>query len=130
MFLFPDLFYNNFLLCSILCLAGESRMSDNTNNNAEEGAAAVDAAESHETAGSNRPACASCKHQRKKCIEGECVMWRHFPATKMDEFLGVHKVFGISNVTKKIKSLDDVAQQDEVIKSFFWEARLWQVETE
>ncbi|OIT03784.1 lob domain-containing protein 2 [Nicotiana attenuata] len=101
-------------------------MPDNKNNNAEAGAAAVDAVESHEAVGSNRLACASCKHQRKKCIEGECVMWRHFPATKMDEFLGVHKVFGISNVTKKIKSLDDVAEQDEAIKSFFWEARLWQ----
>ncbi|KAJ8549510.1 hypothetical protein K7X08_033217 [Anisodus acutangulus] len=93
-------------------------MSNNNNNNNAE-------AESHEV-GSNRPACASCKHQRKKCVEGDCVMWRHFPANKMDEFLGVHKVFGISNVTKRIKSLDDVAQQDEAIKSFLWEARLWQ----
>ncbi|PHT55870.1 hypothetical protein CQW23_04356 [Capsicum baccatum] len=94
---------------------------DNNNNNYLHNAED----ELHE-AGSNRPACASCKHQRKKCIEGDCAMWRHFPATKMDEFLAVHKVFGIANVTKKIKSLDNVAQQDETIKSFLWEARLWQ----
>ncbi|KAK4347203.1 hypothetical protein RND71_033542 [Anisodus tanguticus] len=117
MFLLPELFYNNIVL--LCCLVGGSSIMSNNNNNAEA------ETESHEV-GSNRPACASCKHQRKKCVEGDCVMWRHFPANKMDEFLGVHKVFGISNVTKKIKSLDDVAQQDEAIKSFLWEARLWQ----
>ncbi|CAN4078851.1 unnamed protein product [Withania somnifera] len=101
-------------------------MSNNNNNNNNNKNNSNNAENELHEVGSNHPACASCKHQRKKCIEGDCVMWRHFPASKMDEFLGVHKVFGISNVTKKIKSLDDVAQQDEAIKSFLWEARLWQ----
>ncbi|KAK6797438.1 hypothetical protein RDI58_005140 [Solanum bulbocastanum] len=100
--------------------------SDDDNNNNNNSTSNSGEEELHEV-GSNRPACASCKHQRKKCIVGDCVMWRHFPASKMDEFLGVHKVFGISNVTKKIKSFDDVAQQHESIKSFLWEAMLWQV---
>ncbi|KAM3362215.1 hypothetical protein P3S68_017069 [Capsicum galapagoense] len=121
MFFVPELLYNNILL--LYCLAGGSPSMSNNNNNNNYLHNAED--ELHE-AGSNRPACASCKHQRKKCIEGDCAMWRHFPATKMDEFLAVHKVFGIANVTKKIKSLDNVAQQDETIKSFLWEARLWQ----
>ncbi|MCD7471761.1 hypothetical protein HAX54_012426 [Datura stramonium] len=43
----------------------------------------------------------------------------------LDEFFGFTR-FLVSTVTKKIKSVDDVAQQDEAIKSFLWEARLWQ----
>ncbi|KAL6991137.1 hypothetical protein U1Q18_009256 [Sarracenia purpurea var. burkii] len=73
--------------------------------------------------GNHRPACASCKHQRKKCPEG-CVMAPHFPAQRMEDFAAVHRVFGIANVTKMIKDLS-FAQQEEAIKSFKWEASLW-----
>ncbi|KAH7839076.1 hypothetical protein Vadar_034585 [Vaccinium darrowii] len=71
----------------------------------------------------NRSACASCRHQRKKCPES-CVMAPHFPAFRADDFLAVHKMFGIANVTKTIRSLD-FAQQQDAIKSFVWEANAW-----
>ncbi|CAL5345086.1 unnamed protein product [Camellia sinensis] len=71
----------------------------------------------------NRPACASCKHQRKRCHEG-CLMAPHFPSSKTEEFEAVHAVFGVSNVTKIIKTLD-FARQKQAVKSFIWEALWW-----
>ncbi|XP_019168899.1 PREDICTED: LOB domain-containing protein 30-like [Ipomoea nil] len=72
----------------------------------------------------NRPACAACKHQRKKCRGEACVLWRHFPASMMKEFQAVHGVFGIANISKIIKGLDPV-QQDIAVKSLLWEAKVW-----
>nr|GMD03039.1 LOB domain-containing protein 6-like [Ipomoea batatas] len=72
----------------------------------------------------NRPACASCKHQRKKCRGDTCVLWRHFPATMKEDFQAVNRVFGIANISKIIKSLDPV-QQDIAVKSLLWEAKSW-----
>lgn len=71
----------------------------------------------------NRVACASCKHQRKRCQES-CVMAPHFPQRLTVEFQAVHKIFGIANVTRMIKALD-IAGQREAIKSFIWEAMAW-----
>ncbi|XP_058198542.1 LOB domain-containing protein 4-like [Rhododendron vialii] len=71
----------------------------------------------------NRVACASCKHQRKRCQES-CVMAPHFPQRLTDEFQAVHKIFGIANVTRTIKALDFGGQR-EAIKSFIWEAMAW-----
>ncbi|THG08018.1 hypothetical protein TEA_011852 [Camellia sinensis var. sinensis] len=71
----------------------------------------------------NRPACASCKHQRKRCHQG-CLMAPHFPSSKTEEFEAVHAVFGVSNVTKIIKTLD-FARQKQAVKSFIWEALWW-----
>nr|GMD35572.1 LOB domain-containing protein 6-like [Ipomoea batatas] len=72
----------------------------------------------------NRPACAACKHQRKKCRGDTCVLRRHFPATMKEDFQAVNRVFGIANISKIIKSLDPV-QQDIAVKSLLWEAKLW-----
>ncbi|KAI8525584.1 hypothetical protein RHMOL_Rhmol13G0241900 [Rhododendron molle] len=71
----------------------------------------------------NRVACASCKHQRKRCQEN-CVMAPHFPQGLKGEFQAVHKIFGIANVTRVIKALD-FAGQREAIRSFIWEAKAW-----
>lgn len=71
----------------------------------------------------NRVACASCKHQRKRCQES-CVMAPHFPQRLTDQFQAVHKIFGIANVTRTIKALD-FAGQREAIRSFIWEAEAW-----
>ncbi|KAL8227767.1 hypothetical protein R6Q57_015351 [Mikania cordata] len=49
--------------------------------------------------GGGVPACASCRHQRKKCTQ-KCMLAPFFPAEKAQDFQTVHKVFGISNVTK------------------------------
>ncbi|XP_059663547.1 LOB domain-containing protein 2-like [Cornus florida] len=70
-------------------------------------------------------ACASCKHQRKKCSD-ECVLAPHFPAEKNQDFQAVHKVFGVSNVTKIIRSLNNEGDRKRAIDSVVWEALCWQ----
>ncbi|KAJ6884817.1 LOB domain-containing protein 2-like [Populus alba x Populus x berolinensis] len=65
-------------------------------------------------------ACASCKHQRKRCAE-DCVLAPYFPAERMREFQAVHKVFGVSNVIKLVKDVDK-ERQKETADSLVWEA--------
>ncbi|KAL6536907.1 hypothetical protein OROHE_012491 [Orobanche hederae] len=70
---------------------------------------------------SNGPsACASCKHQRKKCTN-KCVLAPFFPVGKAREFLAVHKVFGVSNVTKIITNLGE-EERKVAVDSLIWEA--------
>lgn len=72
------------------------------------------------TQGALHPACASCKHQRKKCDES-CILAPFFPAEKNREFQAVHKVFGVSNIQKIIKSLDE-KDRKRAADSLVWEA--------
>ncbi|MCD7462206.1 hypothetical protein HAX54_048002 [Datura stramonium] len=65
-------------------------------------------------------ACASCKHQRKKCTE-KCVLAPYFPAEKSREFKAVHKVFGVSNITKLVKNLKE-DERRRAVESLVWEA--------
>ncbi|XP_027769161.1 LOB domain-containing protein 2 [Solanum pennellii] len=65
-------------------------------------------------------ACASCKHQRKKCTD-KCVLAPYFPAEKIREFKAVHKVFGVSNITKIVKNLKEDDRR-RAIESLIWEA--------
>ncbi|CAI9754908.1 unnamed protein product [Fraxinus pennsylvanica] len=65
-------------------------------------------------------ACASCKHQRKKCTE-KCILAPFFPINKTREFQGVHKVFGVSNVTKIVMNLEE-ENRKQAIDSLIWEA--------
>ncbi|XP_008241869.1 PREDICTED: LOB domain-containing protein 22-like [Prunus mume] len=44
-------------------------------------------------------ACASCKHQRRKCDE-TCEMAPYFPASRYSEFQHAQKIFGVSNIQK------------------------------
>ncbi|KAL3519906.1 hypothetical protein ACH5RR_018055 [Cinchona calisaya] len=83
--------------------------NNNNNNNTEVG---------------NHPACAACKHQRKKCRK-DCILSKHFPAEKTAIFKTVHKVFGTSHLTKTIKGLQ-LHEQEEAVKSFEWEASQWE----
>ncbi|KAI3456203.1 hypothetical protein Pfo_012866 [Paulownia fortunei] len=72
---------------------------------------------------SNRPACAACKYQRKKCM-ADCILRRHFPADRAEDFKAVHKIFGIANVTKMMREVNS-EDQDKIAKSLFWEATMW-----
>ncbi|GAB2272664.1 LOB domain-containing protein 2 [Dionaea muscipula] len=65
-------------------------------------------------------ACAACKHQRKKCTE-KCILAPFFAADKTREFQAVHKVFGVSNVQKIIKSLSE-EDRKRAADSLVWEA--------
>lgn len=66
------------------------------------------------------PACASCKHQRKRCTE-DCALAPYFPAEKTQEFQAVHKVFGVSNVVKLVKDVSE-ERRKETADSLGWEA--------
>lgn len=65
-------------------------------------------------------ACSSCKHQRKKCTD-KCILAPFFPVTKTLEFQAVHKVFGVSNVTKIVANLKE-EDRKIAVDSLVWEA--------
>ncbi|KAL6975896.1 hypothetical protein U1Q18_024691 [Sarracenia purpurea var. burkii] len=65
-------------------------------------------------------ACASCRHQRKKCTE-KCVLAPFFPASRSREFQAVHRVFGVSNVTKIVRDLGEEDRR-RAVDSLVWEA--------
>lgn len=68
----------------------------------------------------SQPACAACKHQRKKCHEG-CTLAPYFPAERCREFQAVHKIFGVSNVTKMVKNVREEDRR-RAVDSLVWEA--------
>ncbi|KAF5201866.1 Lob domain-containing protein [Thalictrum thalictroides] len=67
-------------------------------------------------------ACAACKHQRKKCAD-TCVLAPFFPLEKNQQFLAVHKVFGVSNVSKILKGLNTRDEREKAIDTLVWEAQ-------
>ncbi|PRQ29056.1 putative transcription factor AS2-LOB family [Rosa chinensis] len=71
-----------------------------------------------------RHACAACRHQRKRCEE-DCVMAPYFTADKEEEFKAVHKLFGVSNMSKLLKQLEDQNHRAQAVQSFIWEAYMW-----
>ncbi|XP_017699884.2 LOB domain-containing protein 2-like [Phoenix dactylifera] len=70
-------------------------------------------------------ACAACKHQRKKCT-GNCEMASYFPANRSREFGLVHRVFGVSNVTKMLKAVDSIPERERAAETLTWEAE-WRI---
>ena len=65
-------------------------------------------------------ACAACKYQRRKCAP-DCILAPYFPHDRQKQFLNAHKLFGVSNINKIIKSLDpplkDQAMRSIIIQS-------------
>ncbi|XVE57027.1 hypothetical protein DITRI_Ditri04bG0058600 [Diplodiscus trichospermus] len=55
--------------------------------------------------GGTTSACAACKYQRRKCVP-ECLLAPYFPAAQTKVFQNAHKLFGVSNIVKILKSLD------------------------
>lgn len=72
----------------------------------------------------NRHACAACKHQRKKCKPGECVLAPFFPANKPEEFQAILKVFGVKHLANMLSCLDE-RDRRAAVESYVWEAKLW-----
>lgn len=56
-------------------------------------------------------ACASCKHQRKRCDEN-CEMAPYFPSNRLKEFRNAHRLFGVSNIQKIIASVEPHLRKD------------------
>lgn len=75
--------------------------------------------------GRTRPSCAACKYQRRKC-SSECMLAPYFPANQPKMFQNAHKLFGISNIVKILKQLDDNDQKADAMKSIIFEADMWE----
>ncbi|KAE8695070.1 LOB domain-containing protein 22 [Hibiscus syriacus] len=67
-------------------------------------------------------ACAACKYQRRKCIP-ECLLAPHFPADQTKVFQNAHKLFGVSNIVKILRSLDP-SQHAEAMRSIKYQANV------
>ncbi|CAK7352952.1 unnamed protein product [Dovyalis caffra] len=66
------------------------------------------------------PACAACKHQRRKCTE-DCFLAPFFPPEKANDFDAVHKLFGVRNIVSHLQKLTP-AQRPDAITSMVYEA--------
>jgi hypothetical protein len=66
------------------------------------------------------PACAACKHQRRRCAPG-CPLAPYFPADKNGSFRNCHRLFGIKNIGKFMK-LAGPEKQEDCMKSIMYEA--------
>ncbi|KAF9588163.1 hypothetical protein IFM89_007852 [Coptis chinensis] len=75
----------------------------------------------HQKSNGVHQACAACKHQRKKCSE-KCVLAPFFPSEKSLQFQAVHKIFGVSNISKILTSLKTYEEREEAIRTLVWEA--------
>uniref|UniRef100_A0A7N0TIX7 LOB domain-containing protein n=1 Tax=Kalanchoe fedtschenkoi TaxID=63787 RepID=A0A7N0TIX7_KALFE len=73
-----------------------------------------------ERGSATRTACAACKHQRKRCDE-KCILAPYFPSDRTREFQAVHKVFGLSNLQKMVRSLSEEDKR-RATDSLIWEA--------
>ncbi|XVF27564.1 hypothetical protein REPUB_Repub14bG0119200 [Reevesia pubescens] len=80
-------------------------------------------AENGEETLNSRHACASCKHQRKRC-DNNCVFAPHFPANRANYFREVQKIFGVKNVGGILAHLSPQDRQ-KAVESLEWEALAW-----
>ncbi|KAM7471828.1 hypothetical protein LguiA_010011 [Lonicera macranthoides] len=65
-------------------------------------------------------ACAACKYQRRKCTP-DCILAPYFPHDRHRQFLNAHKLFGVSNITKIIRDLDQ-PDKDEAMRTIIFQA--------
>ncbi|XP_019190565.1 PREDICTED: LOB domain-containing protein 22-like [Ipomoea nil] len=76
-------------------------------------------AETHASAaGGGGGACAVCKHQRRKCPP-DCPLAPHFPAYKQRDFLNVHKLFGVRNLTRALAAIDKRKSHDFMVSVIY-----------
>ncbi|KAG8367850.1 hypothetical protein BUALT_Bualt16G0115500 [Buddleja alternifolia] len=73
--------------------------------------------------GGTTPACAACKYQRRRCT-ATCPLSPYFPANQPKMFQNVHRLFGVSSITKTLKSLKNKDQRDDAMKSIIYEAEM------
>ncbi|KAL8038644.1 hypothetical protein ABFX02_11G121500 [Erythranthe guttata] len=73
--------------------------------------------------GGTTPACAACKYQRRKCSP-KCPLAPYFPANQPKTFQCVHRLFGVSNVTKILQSLKTDIERDDAMKSIIFESKM------
>ena len=66
-------------------------------------------------------ACAACKYQRRRCTP-ECLLAPFFPADEPKMFQNVHRLFGVSNVTKILEKLPKKLDRDDAMRSIIYES--------
>ncbi|CAA2987884.1 Hypothetical predicted protein [Olea europaea subsp. europaea] len=71
--------------------------------------------------GGTSPACAACKYQRRKC-SSDCPLAPYFPANQPKMFQNVHRLFGVSNITKILSNLETNDQKEDAMKSIIYES--------
>nr|GMC67293.1 LOB domain-containing protein 11-like [Ipomoea batatas]GMC73481.1 LOB domain-containing protein 11-like [Ipomoea batatas] len=71
--------------------------------------------------GGTSQACAACKHQRRKC-SSDCVLAPYFPSTQPKTFQNAHRLFGVSNILKTLKHIDDDDKKADAMKSIIFES--------
>ncbi|XP_010534888.1 PREDICTED: LOB domain-containing protein 22 [Tarenaya hassleriana] len=71
------------------------------------------------TGGTNQ-ACAACKYQRRKCAP-DCLLAPYFPHDRHRQFLNAHKLFGVSNITKIIRTLN-LPEKDAAMNSIMFQS--------
>ncbi|OVA03994.1 hypothetical protein BVC80_695g2 [Macleaya cordata] len=89
---------------------------NNTNMSTQRGPTKIGATSSHTSS-----ACAACKYQRKKC-SSDCLLAPYFPPTHQTQFLNAHKLFGVSNLLKIIRSLNDPIEKQEAMRTMIIQA--------
>ncbi|GLJ05276.1 hypothetical protein SUGI_0015140 [Cryptomeria japonica] len=70
--------------------------------------------------GSMGRACAACKYQRRKC-SAECPLVPYFPPDQPKQFLNAHKLFGVSNILRILKQVNDT-QKSDAMKTIIYQA--------
>ncbi|KAE8727551.1 LOB domain-containing protein 11 [Hibiscus syriacus] len=65
--------------------------------------------------------CAACRMLRRRC-DVNCILAPYFPGDEPEEFAGVHKVFGASNVIKMIQMVEERSREDAA-KALVYEAK-------
>ncbi|GER41366.1 LOB domain-containing protein, partial [Striga asiatica] len=73
--------------------------------------------------GDRNPACAVCKYQRRRCTPN-CPLAPYFPANNSNTFQNVHRLFGVSNITKILDSLHNSDEKEDAMKSIIFEAEM------
>lgn len=70
-------------------------------------------------------ACASCRYQRRRCTP-DCIFRPYFPAERRQDFLDVHRLFGVSYVQKVIKDIKDTKPelQEDAMKSIIFQSNM------
>ncbi|KAL6178123.1 hypothetical protein ACLB2K_049642 [Fragaria x ananassa] len=72
--------------------------------------------------GATSQACAACKYQRRKCTP-ECPLAPYFPPDQPKMFQNAHKLFGVCNILKILKTVDPCFKF-ETMKSIICQANI------
>lgn len=72
--------------------------------------------------GGTKQACAACKYLRRKCAL-DCPLARYFPANQQKMFLNAHRLFGVSNIGRILKKVED-DKRDEAMRTIIFEANI------